>query len=93
MTRKVAASLPDWDDENTPEWTDDQLDRAELAVGGKVVRAATGTLTRAGRPPLGAAAKRQVTLRLDPDVIERFRESGPGWQGRINEALRKAVGL
>ena len=40
-----------------------------------------------------AAAKRQVTLRLDPDVIERFRESGPGWQGRINEALRKAVGL
>jgi uncharacterized protein (DUF4415 family) len=42
---------------------------------------------------LGAAAKRQVTLRLDPDVIERFREGGPGWQGRINEALRKAMGL
>lgn len=93
MTKKVAASLPGWDDEDTPEWTDDQLDRAELAVGGKVVRPANGTLTRSGRPPLGATAKRQVTLRLDPEVIERFRAGGAGWQGRMNEALRKAAGL
>lgn len=98
MTRKAAASPPGWDhptwnDEDTPEWTDDQLDRAERAVGGAVVRPADGTLTRPGRPPLGAAAKRQVTLRLDPDVIDRFRAGGPGWQGRINEALRNAVGV
>ena len=97
MTRKAAASSPAspdaWDDEDTPPWTDDQLDRAELAIGGKVVRPANGTLTRVGRPPLGETAKRQVTLRLDPDVIERFREGGPGWQGRMNEALRKAAGL
>jgi len=98
MSRKAAASPPAWDDpkshdEDTPEWTDDQLDRAELAVGGKVVRPANGTLTRAGRPPLGDAAKRQVTLRLDPDVLAKFRESGPGWQGRINAALRVAAGL
>ncbi len=58
-----------------------------------MVRPADGTLTRAGRPPLGATAKRQVTLRLDPDVIDRFRAEGPGWQGRMNAALRKAVGL
>lgn len=38
-------------------------------------------------------AKRQVTLRIDPDVLDKFREGGPGRQGRINEALRKAVGL
>lgn len=93
MSREVAASLPGWDDEDMPEWTDDQLDRAELAVGGTVVRPANGKLKRAGRPPLGAAAKRQVTLRLDPDVIARFREGGAGWQGRMNEALRKAAGL
>ncbi len=93
MTKKPAASLPVWDDDDLPEWTDDQLDRAEFSIGGKVVRPAVGTLTRAGRPPLGAASKRQVTLRLDPDVIERFREGGPGWQGRMNEALRKAAGL
>ncbi|OWK28787.1 BrnA antitoxin family protein [Sphingomonas dokdonensis] len=42
------------------------------------------------RPP---AAARQVMLRLDPDVIEKFREGGPGWQARMNEALQKAVGL
>ena len=96
MTRKAAASSPAWDDshdEDTPAWTDDQLDRAELAVGGKVVRPANGTLTRAGRPSLGAAAKQQVTLRIDPDVLAKFREGGPGWQGRINAALRVAVGL
>jgi len=34
-----------------------------------------------------------VTLRLDPDVLDRFRADGPGWQGRINAALRKAVEL
>ncbi|WP_209609749.1 BrnA antitoxin family protein [Sphingomonas echinoides] len=33
------------------------------------------------------------TLRLHLDVIERFRPDGPGWQGRMNAALRKAVGL
>lgn len=93
MTRNSSVSLPAWHDEDTPEWTDDQLDRAEVAVGAKVVRPATGTLTRAGRPPIGTAPKRQVTLRLDPDVIDRFRQDGPGWQGRINAALRRAVGL
>jgi uncharacterized protein (DUF4415 family) len=34
-----------------------------------------------------------VTLRLDPDVIDAFRKGGPGWQSRINAALRSAVGL
>ena len=46
-----------------------------------------------GRAPTGDKAKRQVTLRLDPDVLDRFRADGPGWQGRINAALRKAVEL
>jgi uncharacterized protein (DUF4415 family) len=36
--------------------------------------------------------REQVTLRIDQDVLEHFREGGPGWQDRINEALRKAVG-
>jgi len=37
-------------------------------------------------------AKEQVTLRIDQDVLEYFREGGPGWQDRINDALRKAAG-
>ena len=36
--------------------------------------------------------KEQVTLRIDQDVLEHFQADGPGWQDRINEALRKAIG-
>jgi uncharacterized protein (DUF4415 family) len=43
------------------------------------------------RGPQRSPIKRQVTLRLDQDVLETFRATGAGWQGRINEALRKAV--
>lgn len=46
---------------------------------------------RRGRPKMAEPAKRQVTLRLDVDVIERFKASGPKWQSRINAALRKAM--
>lgn len=42
---------------------------------------------KAGRPHSG---KQVVSIRLDPDVIEKFRATGPGWQARMNEALRKA---
>jgi uncharacterized protein (DUF4415 family) len=37
-------------------------------------------------------AREQVTLRIDRDVLDYFQEAGPGWQERINEALRKAAG-
>lgn len=45
-----------------------------------------------GRPRL-ENPKEAVMLRLDPDVIARFKADGPGWQTRMNAALRKAVGL
>ena len=45
-----------------------------------------------GRPAL-VNPKKQITLRLDSDVIARFRADGPGWQSHINEVLRKAAGL
>jgi uncharacterized protein (DUF4415 family) len=32
-----------------------------------------------------------VTLRLDHDVVERFKATGAGWQTRINAALRKSI--
>jgi uncharacterized protein (DUF4415 family) len=37
-----------------------------------------------------APTKKQVTLRLDPDVIDKFRATGPGWQARINDVLKAA---
>jgi uncharacterized protein (DUF4415 family) len=36
--------------------------------------------------------KELVSLRIDQDVLEYFQAAGPGWQDRINEALRKAAG-
>ena len=78
------------DPDDAPELTDDVFDRAELKHGDQVLRPAQGTLTRRGRPRL-ENPKRQVTLRLDADLIDRLRRSGPGWQSRVNEILRKAV--
>ncbi|MBB5050122.1 uncharacterized protein (DUF4415 family) [Afipia massiliensis] len=36
--------------------------------------------------------KELVSIRIDQDVLEHFQEGGPGWQDRINAALRKAAG-
>ena len=44
------------------------------------------------KPNVAPGIKEQVTLRIDQDVLEFFQEGGPGWQDRINEALRKAAG-
>ncbi len=81
-----------WDDDDLPEWTDDQFDRAEFRIGGKLIRPADGTLTKPGRPK-SDNPKRQVTLRLDSEVLSGFRATGPGWQSRINAELRKALKL
>jgi uncharacterized protein (DUF4415 family) len=45
-----------------------------------------------GRPP-SESPKQAVSLRLDQDVIEHYKKGGPGWQSRMNEALRKHAKL
>jgi uncharacterized protein (DUF4415 family) len=53
------------------------------------------TTKPADLPPPKAAvpgAKDVVSLRIDRDVLDFFQEDGPGWQDRINAALRKAAG-
>jgi uncharacterized protein (DUF4415 family) len=37
-------------------------------------------------------AKEAVSLRLDRDILDHFQQDGPGWQDRINDALRKVIG-
>ena len=47
-----------------------------------------------GRPPLPEGErKRRVTMYLDPDVLDRLKAGGKGWQTRANAALRGALGL
>lgn len=65
-----------------PELTDAMMARAVAGDGLALLKRGRG------RPPVDQP-KRQVTLRLDTDVIESMRASGPGWQVRANDALRK----
>ena len=75
-------------DEENPEWTEE--DFAKALRGGDIpahIRAAFPK-SKGGRPR--GSNKEQVALRLDKDVLAKFRATGPGWQTRINEALRRA---
>lgn len=72
------------DPDDAPELTDAMVERAEVFEGAKFVRR--------GRPK-SAAAKEQISVRLDPDVLAKLREAGPGWQSQINAMLRQALGL
>ena len=47
----------------------------------------------APKTPVIPNAREQVTLRIDRDVLEHFQADGPGWQDRLNAALRNAAGL
>lgn len=82
-----------WDPDYIPDLGEVSLERAAIQHGDKVIREATGTLQRVyGRPKL-AKPKQLVSLRLDAVLLDKLRASGPGWQSRVNEMLRKALGV
>jgi uncharacterized protein (DUF4415 family) len=92
MPAKKRGSKRAWiDPDDAPEWTEEQFGRAEIAVGGKVVRPARGTLARPRGRPRKVDAKVHTRIRLSPQVLRHFRATGPGWQTRIDEVLRKWV--
>jgi uncharacterized protein (DUF4415 family) len=64
-------------------------DQAEAAFKSATSKPAAAP-ARVTAPPEG---REMVTLRLDRAVLEHFQDDGPGWQDRINAALRKAAGL
>jgi len=76
-------------DPDNPEWTKEDFKRARPAQD------LPDTIREAfrRRGPQKAPRKVPVSLRLSRDVVERFKADGPGWQRRIDEALRKAAGL
>ena len=102
-TKLSSAPWIDPDDDDVV-LTEEMIRAAAIYRGDVLIRPATGKLgpkgivplqpgdRGAGRPP-SANPKQQVTLRLDPDVLEKFRAMGKGWQSRINAELRKALGI
>ncbi len=73
-----------------PEWTEADFAAAKgpESLPAEMLAAFPNTKKRGGRP--AGSNKQAVSLRLDRDVIEKFKATGPGWQSRINDALRQA---
>jgi uncharacterized protein (DUF4415 family) len=91
MSRKTKE--PVFDDDN-PEWTKEDFARAtRFPRGLKLKDLKPGELERlvGKRGPQKAPTKVPVSIRLSPDVLKHFKAKGPGWQSRIDEALRKIV--
>ena len=82
----------DWDAVDSPELTDEELAQARLFVEVFPELAEKIRKSIAGRPK-APNPKIAVSLRLDPEVVAAFKADGPGWQSRMNQALRKAVGV
>ena len=86
------------DYDEVPDMADADPALVTWSVGGEPVTEAEGRNamaeagSRRGRPPV-AGGKVQLALRVDRDVVELFKADGAGWHGRMNAALRKAVGL
>lgn len=62
------------------------IDQAEAAFKAATTKPVPAAAPKTANPVPGG--KEMVTLRLDRDVLEHFQEDGPGWQERINAALR-----
>lgn len=83
--QKMIASDPD-----NPEWTNDDFASAKPfteafpEVAEKIRR-------NVGGRPKSDNPKLPISIRLDQDVIAKFKATGPGWQSRINEVLRKSA--
>jgi uncharacterized protein (DUF4415 family) len=71
-------------DPNDAEDGDVTVDAVEQALAVRRER-------RALRGAQVAPTKKPLSLRIDEDVLERWRASGRGWQSRMNEALRAAA--
>ena len=75
-------------DPDAPEATDEQL--AQARPFAEVFPELAESIRRGrGRPPLEKPLQ-QISIRLDPDVIAKFKATGKGWQGRVNEILKRA---
>jgi uncharacterized protein (DUF4415 family) len=83
MHVKTKRSRRTWrDPDDAPEITAGGAAKADLYDGKKIIRR--------GRPT-GSGKKTQTTVRISNEVLAFFRASGPGWQTRMDAALKKYV--
>lgn len=89
MSKRPAAERLDAEN---PEWTAESVARArparEVLPGLFGSTQAKEMLRPRGRPK-AEQTKERITIRLSPDVVQRFRATGDGWQTRMDAALRE----
>lgn len=88
MSRKPKE--PVFDDDN-PEWTEADFARARPPE--EVLPPEILAQFKATRGVQKEPTKIPVSIRLSADVVQHFKDGGPGWQGRIDDALRKVAKL
>jgi uncharacterized protein (DUF4415 family) len=75
------------DYDESPEWTAEMFERADLYHGEKLIRRG-----KRGRPRKAQRSKaKTISLRLNPKVNSYFRATGKGWQTRINTILQQWI--
>lgn len=84
--QKMIASDPD-----APEATDEQLAQAKPFA--EVFPELAESIKRSRGRPAVDNPRQQISIRLDPEVIDGFKAKGKGWQSDVNAALRKHLGL
>ena len=86
MPQKKKADL------DNPEWT-----KADFATAGRpdavLPAEVLGAFPRTARGAQKAPTKVPLSIRLSPEVVAHYKATGPGWQRRIDEDLKKAAGL
>ncbi len=82
-------SDPQTTEDDNPEWVEADFKRAR--PGHDIFRKLGMEAPRPRGRPKSKNPKVQITLQLDQDIVEKFRQTGSGWQSRMNDALRKEV--
>ena len=78
------------EDPYAPEASDEEIAKAKPFAEAFPTLAANMRKNVGGRPR-SAKPKIAVSIRLDQDVIAKFKATGPGWQSRMNDVLRREV--
>jgi uncharacterized protein (DUF4415 family) len=78
-------------DPDNPELTAEEL--ANLRPLREILPELAESIRRARGRPAQEVHKRQMTVRLDADIVEALKKDGAGWQTRMNAALRRELGL
>lgn len=96
VKREAAADLPVSHDPQTDPYDPNDAQAVDAYWAGAAVTHAGKTepfsvVARRARGPQKAPRKVATAIRLSSEVVDYFKSGGPGWQTRVDEALREYV--